>query len=57
MRKRDVELGVYLGTNCPQIEMEGLTEKNEKCWLVIQEMFCVLFNQFQAKKPNLLKCG
>ncbi len=23
MRKRDVELGVYLGTNCPQVEMVG----------------------------------
>lgn len=23
MRKRDVELGAYLGTNCPQVEMIG----------------------------------
>lgn len=30
MRKRDVELGVYLGTNCPQMEMEGLTGKKRK---------------------------
>ena len=30
MRKRDVELGIYLGTNCPQIEMEGLTGKKRK---------------------------
>ena len=30
MRKRDVELGAYLGTNCPQIEMEGLTGKKRK---------------------------
>lgn len=30
IRKRDVELGIYLGTNCPQIEMEGLTGKKRK---------------------------
>ena len=30
MRKRDAELGAYLGTNCPQIEMEGFTGKKRK---------------------------
>tara|TARA_Y100000310_G_C20702141_1_gene830902 strand:- start:6430 stop:7284 length:855 start_codon:yes stop_codon:yes gene_type:complete len=27
LRKRDVELGSYMGTNCPQVEMLGETEK------------------------------
>lgn len=30
MRKRDVELGEYLGTNCPQVEMIGETGKKRK---------------------------
>ena len=27
LRKRDVELGVYIGTNCPQVEMVGVSGK------------------------------
>jgi len=30
LRKRDIELGFYLGTNCPQIEMLTETGKNRK---------------------------
>ncbi len=30
LRKRDVELGFYLGTNCPQVEMPTKTEKKRK---------------------------
>ena len=30
MRKRDVELGTYLGTNCPQVEMVG--QNGLKTW-------------------------
>lgn len=30
MRKRDPELGAYLGTNCPQILMPGKTGKKRK---------------------------
>jgi len=30
LRKRDVELGAYLGTNCPQIEMVTETGKKRK---------------------------
>jgi DNA-damage-inducible protein D len=30
IRKRDEELGIYLGTNCPQIEMSTNTGKKRK---------------------------
>jgi len=30
VRKRDEELGIYIGTNCPQVEMETPTGKNRK---------------------------
>lgn len=30
LRKRDVELGLYIGTNCPQIEMVTSTSKKRK---------------------------
>ncbi len=28
LRKRDIDLGTYLGTNCPQVEMVTETGKN-----------------------------
>lgn len=30
LRKRDIELNTYLGTNCPQVAMLTYTEKNRK---------------------------
>ena len=30
IRKRDDELGFYIGTNCPQVEMETFTGKKRK---------------------------
>ncbi len=30
LRKRDAELGFYIGTNCPQVEMETFTGKKRK---------------------------
>ncbi|MBU1895688.1 hypothetical protein KJ641_02360 [Patescibacteria group bacterium] len=30
LRKRDLELGKYIGTNCPQVEMATITGKNRK---------------------------
>lgn len=30
LRKRDVEVGLYIGTNCPQVEMETETGKKRK---------------------------
>jgi hypothetical protein len=30
IRKRDLELGVYMGTNCPQLEMVTQTGKKRK---------------------------
>jgi DNA-damage-inducible protein D len=30
IRRRDVELGIYLGTNCPQVDMAGETGKKRK---------------------------
>ena len=30
LRKRDIELGLYMGTNCPQVEMIGETGKKRK---------------------------
>jgi len=30
LRKRDIELGTYLGTNCPQVEMVTETGKKRK---------------------------
>src|SRR4030042_5081497 len=30
IRKRDEELGSYIGTNCPQVEMKTTTGKNRK---------------------------
>jgi len=30
LRKRDPELGNYIGTNCPQVEMVSETGKNRK---------------------------
>ncbi|MBU0596684.1 hypothetical protein KKA94_00785 [Patescibacteria group bacterium] len=30
LRKRDLELGKYIGTNCPQVEMATSTGRNRK---------------------------
>lgn len=30
LRKRDLELGLYIGTNCPHVEMKGQTNKTRK---------------------------
>lgn len=54
MRKRDVELGAYLGTNCPQVEMIGQNGLKRK---VLAGNYYVLSNQFQARKQNLLRFG
>jgi len=39
IRKRDEELGLYIGTNCPQVEMLTTTGKKGKHWRVKQSMF------------------
>ena len=37
LRKRDIELGAYLGTNCPQVEMVTETGSRSKKVIRIQE--------------------
>lgn len=57
LRKRDVELGSYLGTNCPHVEMLTETGKKDKLLLETQKMSFVLFNQFQVKMQNHSRDG
>ena len=40
LRKRDAELGFYLGTNCPQVEMKTESGKNRKTLAgTVQDVF------------------
>ena len=57
IRKRDEELGFYIGTNCPHVEMLTETGKKEKHLLVTQKMPSVLSSQSPAKKPNHSNAG
>lgn len=57
MRKRNLELGAYIGTNCPQVEMAWQNGLKRKVLAGKQKRCCVLFNRFQVRKQNLLKCG
>jgi len=49
MRKREVELRNYLGTNCSMVEMLTETGKKDKFLQEIQKMFFGLFNQFPVR--------
>jgi DNA-damage-inducible protein D len=40
LRKRDTELGTYIGTNCPQVEMETNTVRVRACEMTIFKFFC-----------------
>ena len=57
MRKRNLELGAYIGTNCPQVEKAWQNGLKRKVLAGKQKRCCVLFNLFQVRKQNLLKCG
>ena len=41
MRKRDLELGIYIGTNCPQVEM--LTNTNKKIKILLAGFYTLLY--------------
>lgn len=56
MRKRDVDLGNYIGTNCPQIAMTS-QGKTRKTLSAIVKPFYASFNLFHRQKPNLLNFG
>ena len=57
IRKRDEELGFYIGTNCPRVELLTEKGKKEKHLLVMQKMPSVLSSQSPAKKPNPSSAG
>lgn len=53
LRKRDTELGFYLGINCPQIEMKTESGKKEKHLRGLYRIYFVWFNPFHLPKLNL----
>lgn len=57
LRKRDFELGVYIETNCPQVEMITNTGKNGKHWRATRNKFLDLSSLSPVKKPSHLSYG
>lgn len=55
LRKRDIELGVYLGTNCPQVEMKLGTGKIRKVLAANTETILRLIQSVPSKKAEPLK--
>lgn len=41
MRKRDEQLALFVGTNCPQVTMQTETGKSVKHWLPIHRLSSV----------------
>ncbi len=44
LRKRDEQLGEYVGTNCPQVACSLLREKQEEYWPRPRSSCCELFS-------------
>lgn len=55
LRKRDPELGRYLGTNCPQVEMSSETEKNRKVLAGNPEHLFRIIQSIPSKKAEPIK--
>lgn len=52
MRKRDVELGAYLGTNCPQVEMIGQNGLKRKVLAGNTKAVLCLIKSIPSKKAE-----
>ena len=55
LRKRDIELGKYLGTNCPQVEMITDTGKKRKTLAGNTEQILRLIQSVPSKKAEPVK--
>ncbi|MFI3164524.1 MAG: BRO family protein [Bacillota bacterium] len=55
MRKRDEELAIYLGTNCPQVEMVGSTGKKRKVLSATTQGILRLIQSIPSKKAEPFK--
>ena len=55
MRKRDVELGIYLGTNCPQVEMVGQNGLKRKVLAGNTKAVLRLIQSIPSKKAEPFK--
>ena len=55
MRKRDPELGSYIGTNCPQIQMETSTGKKRLTLAADTEQVLRIIQSIPSKKAEPLK--
>jgi len=42
LRKRDIELGVYIGTNCPQVEMITNSKKRKTLAGTVKDIFRII---------------
>jgi DNA-damage-inducible protein D len=54
LRKRDADLGGYLGTNCPQVEMLTETGKNRKTLAGNIEHLLRIIQSIPSKKADEL---
>ena len=57
LRKRDEQLGAYLGTNCPQVAMRTTTGKLRKRLPPPQNSSFGLFSPSPLRKRSRLSCG
>lgn len=55
MRKRDIELGHYLGTNCPQVEMTGQNGLKRKVLAGNTKAVLRLIQSIPSKKAEPFK--
>ena len=55
LRKRDPELGLYIGTNCPQVEMASETGKNRKVLAGNPEHLFRIIQSIPSKKAEPIK--
>ena len=55
LRKRDAELGNYIGTNCPQVEMVSETGKNRKVLAGNPEHLFRIIQSIPSKKAEPIK--
>ena len=58
MRKRDSELGIYIGTNCPQVAMTTATGKKRRTLAAnAEQLFFVSFSPSLLQRQRLLSNG
>lgn len=55
MRKRDPELGTYIGTNCPQIPMQTSTGKTRKTLAATSEQLFRIIQSIPSQKAEPFK--